>query len=94
MGAGRGNPEAKQAATGTPEHLRKGQVIVGSPESIKHHHHGQHSPGMENSKGRYITGSPGRDRGQRREMGEEIGPCHQTLYNGRHRVTLILYLNS
>ncbi|XP_039995723.1 coiled-coil domain-containing protein 85A-like [Xiphias gladius] len=81
MGAGRGNPEAKQAATGTPEHLRKGQVIVGSPESIKHHHHGQHSPGMENSKGRYITGSPGRDRGQRREMGEEIGPCHQTLYN-------------
>uniref|UniRef100_A0A3B5ACC1 Coiled-coil domain containing 85A n=1 Tax=Stegastes partitus TaxID=144197 RepID=A0A3B5ACC1_9TELE len=79
-GAGCGSPEAKQAVMGTPEYLRKGRVIVGSPESIRHHHH--------------YHGSPGRDRGQRRAAGEEMAPHHQSLYNGRHMVTLILYFDS
>uniref|UniRef100_A0A673AH80 Coiled-coil domain containing 85A n=1 Tax=Sphaeramia orbicularis TaxID=375764 RepID=A0A673AH80_9TELE len=35
------------ASMGTPEHIRKARVIVGSPESIRHHHHYQHSPGLE-----------------------------------------------
>ncbi len=93
-GAGCGSPEAKQAAIGTPEHVRKGRVIVGSPQSIRHHHHYQQSPGMEHGKERYSSGSPGRDRGQRRAAGEELAPHHQSLYNGRHRVTPILYFNS
>uniref|UniRef100_A0A667Y0F3 Coiled-coil domain containing 85A n=1 Tax=Myripristis murdjan TaxID=586833 RepID=A0A667Y0F3_9TELE len=71
VGAGSGNPEAKQAMTGTPEHLRKGRVIVGSPESIRHHHHHQLSPGAE-------------DGGQRRPTGEELAPHQRTLYNGRN----------
>uniref|UniRef100_A0A8C3A9U2 Coiled-coil domain containing 85A n=1 Tax=Cyclopterus lumpus TaxID=8103 RepID=A0A8C3A9U2_CYCLU len=79
-GAGCGGPEAKLAAMGTPEHLRKGRVIVGSPESIRHHHH--------------YHGSPSRHGGQRRTLGEEMAPHHQSLYNGRQRVTLILYFNS
>ncbi|XP_056291630.1 coiled-coil domain-containing protein 85A-like [Pseudoliparis swirei] len=78
-GAGCGGPEAKPAATGTPEHLRKGRVVVGSPESIRHHHH--HGPGVEHGKGRYGSGSPGRDGSQRRALGEEMGPHHQSLYN-------------
>uniref|UniRef100_A0A8C3G6M3 Coiled-coil domain containing 85A n=1 Tax=Cyclopterus lumpus TaxID=8103 RepID=A0A8C3G6M3_CYCLU len=93
-GAGCGGPEAKLAAMGTPEHLRKGRVIVGSPESIRHHHHYQHSPGPEHSKGRCGSGSPSRHGGQRRTLGEEMAPHHQSLYNGRQRVTLILYFNS
>lgn len=93
-GAGCGSPEAKQAAMGTPEHLRKGRVIVGSPESIRRHHHYQLSPGMEHGKGRYSSGSPGREGVQRRAAGEEMAPHHQSLYNGRHRVTFILYFNS
>ncbi|XP_047459915.1 coiled-coil domain-containing protein 85A [Mugil cephalus] len=80
-GVSSGSLEVKQAAMGTPEHLRKGRVIVGSPESIRHHHHYQHSPGHEHGKGRYNTGSPGRDGGQRRAVGEEMAPHHQTLYN-------------
>ncbi|XP_036978534.1 coiled-coil domain-containing protein 85A-like [Acanthopagrus latus] len=76
-----GSPEAKQAAMGTPEHLRKGRVIVGSPESIRHHHHYQYSPGIEHSKGRYCSGSPDRDGGQRRPTGEDMAPHHQSLYN-------------
>ncbi|XP_033468264.1 uncharacterized protein LOC117247810 [Epinephelus lanceolatus] len=80
-GAGCGSPEAKPTAIGTPEHLRKGRVIVGSPESIRHHHHYQHSSGMEHDKGRYSSGSPGRDGGQRRMAGEEMSPHHQSLYN-------------
>ncbi|XP_068455483.1 coiled-coil domain-containing protein 85A-like isoform X2 [Clinocottus analis] len=79
--AGCGGPEAKLAATGTPEHLRKGQVIVGSPESIRHLHHYQHSPGAEHGKGRYGSGSPGRDGAQRRTLGEEKAPHHQSLYH-------------
>ncbi|XP_037639233.1 coiled-coil domain-containing protein 85A [Sebastes umbrosus] len=81
-GAVCGSPEAKLAAMGTPEHLRKGRVIVGSPESIRHHHHyHQHSPGME-LKGRYSSGSsPNRDGGQRRMAGDELSPHHQSLYN-------------
>uniref|UniRef100_A0A8C4DUM9 Coiled-coil domain-containing protein 85A n=1 Tax=Dicentrarchus labrax TaxID=13489 RepID=A0A8C4DUM9_DICLA len=81
-GAGCGSPEAKQAAMGTPEHLRQGRVIVGSPESIRRHHHYQHSAGVEHGKGRYSGGSPGRDGGQRRATGEEMPPHHQSLYNG------------
>ncbi|XP_062286700.1 coiled-coil domain-containing protein 85A [Scomber scombrus] len=78
-GAGCGSPEAKHAVMGTPEHLRKGRVIVGSPESIRHHLHYHHSPGMEHGKGRYSSVSPGRDGGQRRATGEEMAP--QSLYN-------------
>uniref|UniRef100_UPI003AAD1EF3 coiled-coil domain-containing protein 85A n=1 Tax=Centroberyx gerrardi TaxID=166262 RepID=UPI003AAD1EF3 len=79
--AGCGSPEAKQGAAGTPEHLRKGRVIVGSPESIRHHHHHQHSPSPEHGKGRYGIGSPGREGGQRRTPGEELAPHHRSLYN-------------
>ncbi|KAM7408137.1 hypothetical protein PAMA_002019 [Pampus argenteus] len=93
-GAGCESPEAKHAAMGTPEHLRKGQVIVGSPESIRHHHHYHHSPGVEHGKGRYSSVSPGRDGDQRRAAGEKMAPHHQSLYNGRHMITLILYVNS
>nr|XP_046258717.1 coiled-coil domain-containing protein 85A-like isoform X1 [Scatophagus argus] len=89
-GAGCGSPEAKQAVMGTPEHLRKGRVIVGSPESIRRHHHYQYSPGVDHGKGRYSSGSPDRDGGQRRTTGEDMTPHHQSLYNGRHRVTLKL----
>lgn len=92
--AGCVSPEAKQTAMGTPEHLRKGKVIVSSPESIRRHHHYQHCPGVEHSKGRYSSGSPDRDGSQRRAAGENRPPHHQSLYNGRHRVTLILYFNS
>ncbi|XP_044070962.1 coiled-coil domain-containing protein 85A-like isoform X1 [Siniperca chuatsi] len=81
-GAGCGSPEAKQAVIGTPEHLRKGRVIVGSPESIWQHHHNQHSHGVEHGKGRYSSGSPGRDGAQRRAAGEEMAPHHHSLYNG------------
>uniref|UniRef100_A0A673AEH8 Coiled-coil domain containing 85A n=1 Tax=Sphaeramia orbicularis TaxID=375764 RepID=A0A673AEH8_9TELE len=79
------------ASMGTPEHIRKARVIVGSPESIRHHHHYQHSPGLEQGKGRYSSSSPGRDGSRRRTPGEEVNTHHQSLYNGRHRVTLILY---
>ncbi|KAM7385061.1 hypothetical protein PAMP_001159 [Pampus punctatissimus] len=80
-GAGCGSPEAKHAAIGTPEHLRKERVIVGSPESIWHHHHYHHCPGVEHGKGRYSSVSPGGDGGQRRAAGEEMAPHHQSLYN-------------
>uniref|UniRef100_A0A3Q1ET80 Coiled-coil domain containing 85A n=1 Tax=Acanthochromis polyacanthus TaxID=80966 RepID=A0A3Q1ET80_9TELE len=93
VGAGCGSPEAKQTAMGIPEYLRKGRVIVGIPESIRHHHHYQHSPRVEHVNGRYSSGSPGRDGGQRRAAGEEMAPHHQSLYNGRHMVTLILWLS-
>lgn len=73
-------PEGKQASMGTPERLRKERVIVGCPESIRHHH--QHGPGTERDKGRYS-----RERGTRRPVGEETSPQHQSLYNGRHTVT-------
>ncbi|XP_069545943.1 coiled-coil domain-containing protein 85A-like [Brachyistius frenatus] len=79
--AGCGSPKANQAAMGMPEHLRKGRVIVGSPELIQHHHHYQHSPGVEQSKGSYSNGSPGRHGGQRRAAREEMAPHHQSLYN-------------
>lgn len=91
VGAGHGSPKAKQAAMGTPEHLRKGRVIVGSPESIRRHYYYQHSPGAEHFKGRYKSGSAGRVGGQRRAAEEEDAPQHQSLYNGRHRVTSVLY---
>ncbi|XP_037829573.1 coiled-coil domain-containing protein 85A [Kryptolebias marmoratus] len=73
-GAGCDAPDAKQAPPATPEHLRKGWVIVGCPESIRHHR--QHAPGTEHGKGRY-----GRDGGPRRPAGEEMSPQHQSLYN-------------
>ncbi|XP_076020500.1 coiled-coil domain-containing protein 85A [Genypterus blacodes] len=80
-GAGCGSPETKRAVMGTPEHLRKGRVIIGSPESIRHHHHFQHSPNVEHGKGRYSSGSPSREGVQRRATGEEMTPHHQSLYN-------------
>ncbi|KAM9808782.1 coiled-coil domain-containing protein 85C-like isoform 1-T1 [Syngnathus typhle] len=81
MGASCGSPEAKKAILGTPEHLRKGKVIVGSPESIRHHHHYKTSPGLEYSKGGNSGGSPKRDMVHRRAAGEEMSPQHQSLYN-------------
>ncbi|KAM9847483.1 uncharacterized protein ACBR49_008808 [Aulostomus maculatus] len=81
VGADCGNPETKKVVTGTPEHLRKGRVIVGSPESIRCHHHNQLSSGVEHIKGRYASVSPGRDGGQRRTTGEEMPPHHRSLYN-------------
>ncbi|KAM6915865.1 uncharacterized protein FYW49_008964 [Xenentodon cancila] len=79
-GAGCEGPDVQQERLGTPEHLRKGQVIVGSPESIRRHHHYQHSPGVDYSKGRY-SGSSGTSGGQRRAVGGEMTPLHQSLYN-------------
>nr|XP_020479093.1 coiled-coil domain-containing protein 85A-like isoform X2 [Monopterus albus] len=81
MGPGHGSPKAKQATMGTPEHLRKGRVVVGSPESILHHHDFQHSPGVEHGKRRYSSGSRSRDGVHRRAAGEEMSPHHQSLYN-------------
>uniref|UniRef100_A0A4W6CVE6 Coiled-coil domain containing 85A n=1 Tax=Lates calcarifer TaxID=8187 RepID=A0A4W6CVE6_LATCA len=71
VGLSRGNPGA---AFGTPEHLQKVRVILGSPESIRHHYHCQHS------KGRCNSGSPSRD-GHQRPAEEEVAPHHQILYN-------------
>ncbi|XP_076600089.1 uncharacterized protein LOC143328690 isoform X3 [Chaetodon auriga] len=78
--AGCVSPEARETTIGTPEHLRKGKVIVVSPESIQGHHHYQHCPG-EHGKGRYSSGSPDRDGAQRRAAGENRPPHHQSLYN-------------
>ncbi|XP_059929159.1 coiled-coil domain-containing protein 85A [Gadus macrocephalus] len=85
------SPESKRAGQGagpgTPEHLRKGRVIVGSPESIRHHphhhhlHQHQHSPGSDHGKGRYAGGSPGRELGPRRPPGEELTAHQRSLYN-------------
>ncbi|XP_057705075.1 coiled-coil domain-containing protein 85A [Corythoichthys intestinalis] len=80
MGASCGSLESKKVL-GTPEHLRKARVIVGSPESIRHHHHYQISPGLEYSKGGKSGGSPNRDGVHRRAAGEEMSHHHQSLYN-------------
>lgn len=90
---GCGSPEAKQAALGLPEQLRKGRVIVGAPESIRHLHHYQHGAGLERGKGRYSSSSsPDKDGSHRRPAGEDRSPHHQSLYNGRHMVTLYFIL--
>ncbi|KAM4730180.1 uncharacterized protein FYW61_010502 [Anableps anableps] len=81
LGGGCDGPEAKQPTSASLEYLRKGCVIVGSPESMRHHHNYHHSPGGEHNKGGYTAGSPGRERGQRRAVGEEMSPHHQSLYN-------------
>lgn len=86
LGVGHGSPKAKQATMVTPEHLRKGRVIVGSPESIRRHHYYQPSPGVEHEKERYIRAGC-----QRRTPEEDIAPHHQSLYNGRHRVTFLVF---
>uniref|UniRef100_A0A3Q2XMK5 Coiled-coil domain containing 85A n=1 Tax=Hippocampus comes TaxID=109280 RepID=A0A3Q2XMK5_HIPCM len=91
---GCGSPEAKKTVLGTPEHLRKGRVIMGSPESIRPLHHFKVSPGLEYSMGGNSGGSPNRDAVHRRAAGEEMSPQHQSLYNGRHRVILIMSLKS
>ncbi|XP_077352421.1 uncharacterized protein LOC144001747 [Festucalex cinctus] len=80
-GASCGSPEANKSVPGTPEHLRKGRVIVGSPESIRHHHHYKISPGLEYSKGGNGGGSPSQDAVHRRAAGEAMSPQHQSLYN-------------
>lgn len=87
-GACLGCLEVKQPGARTPELMRKGRVIVGSPESIRHHHHCQHGPGMEHSKGRYNSVSPSRDGGHRRLVGEESSPHHHSLYNGRSNMAV------
>ncbi|XP_024280626.1 coiled-coil domain-containing protein 85A isoform X1 [Oncorhynchus tshawytscha] len=82
VGAGCGSPEAKQALPGTPEHLRKGRVIVGSPEVLRHQNL-HHSPSSEHGKGRYSTSPPaGREGVQRRTTGDELSPHHRSIYNG------------
>lgn len=73
------------SARETPELLRKGRVIVGSPESMRHQNRYQYNPGPEHGKGRYD--SPDRDIASRRTGGED-GAQHQhqqSLYNGRKR---------
>ncbi|XP_077469365.1 coiled-coil domain-containing protein 85A [Stigmatopora argus] len=80
MGASCGSLEAKKVL-GTPEHLRKARVIVGSPESIRHHHHYPIGPGLEYSKGGRSGGSPNRDMVHRRAAGEELTHHQQSLYN-------------
>ncbi|XP_012675347.2 coiled-coil domain-containing protein 85A [Clupea harengus] len=74
MGSVCGSPDTKQGLTGTPEHLQKGRVISGSPESIRH----KYSASPEH--GRF--GSPGREIVQKRKGGEEMSPHHRSLYNG------------
>ena len=82
VGAGCGSPEAKQALLGTPEHLRKGRVIVGSPEVLRHQNL-HHSPSSEHGKGRYSSSPPaGREGVQRRTTGDELSPHHRSIYNG------------
>ncbi|XP_051937070.1 coiled-coil domain-containing protein 85A-like isoform X2 [Hippocampus zosterae] len=81
MRASCGSPELRKSVLGTPEHQRKGRVIVGSPESIRHLHHFQVSPGLEYSMGGISGGSPNRDALHRRAAGEEMSPQHQSLYN-------------
>ncbi|KAL0964434.1 hypothetical protein UPYG_G00323780 [Umbra pygmaea] len=77
VGAGCGSPEH----TGTPEHLRKGRVIVGSPEGLRPHSH-QHSPSPEKGKGWYGSPTAGREGGQKRTTGDELSPHHRSIYNG------------
>ncbi|XP_023862939.1 coiled-coil domain-containing protein 85A [Salvelinus sp. IW2-2015] len=80
VGAGCWTPEPKQALTGMPEHLRKGRVIVGSPEVLRHHNH---STSSEHWKGRYGSSPPaGREWGQMRTTGDELSPHHGSIYNG------------
>ncbi|KAG7512265.1 hypothetical protein JOB18_024971 [Solea senegalensis] len=82
VGTAHGSPETKQPGAGTPELVRKGRVVVGSPEMMRHHFHCHHSPGLDHSKGRYSSGSStSRDGVQRRPVGEELSPHHQSLYN-------------
>ncbi|XP_061601234.1 coiled-coil domain-containing protein 85A-like [Cololabis saira] len=80
VGAGCEGRDTQQERTGTPEHLRKGQVIVGSPESIRRHHHYQHGPGGDYGKGR-CSGTACTEGGQRRAVGGEVTPLHHSLYN-------------
>lgn len=88
LGAGCEGFESKQPTSASLEYLRNGRVIVGSPESIHRNHH--YSPV---GKGGYRGDSPGRERGQRRAVGEEMSPHHQSLYNGRLMVTSIFIVN-
>uniref|UniRef100_A0A1A7YGW5 Coiled-coil domain containing 85A n=1 Tax=Iconisemion striatum TaxID=60296 RepID=A0A1A7YGW5_9TELE len=74
VGAGCDSPESKQPVPRTPDLLRKGQVVVGSPEFTRHHHYHQHSPRADH-KGTAKEG------GQRRAAGEDMTPHHQSLYN-------------
>ncbi|XP_061693973.1 coiled-coil domain-containing protein 85A-like [Syngnathoides biaculeatus] len=79
--ASSGSPEIKKTVPGTPEHQRKERVIVGSPESIRHHHHYQMSPELEYNKGGNNRCSPKRDGIDRRAAREELPHHHQSLYN-------------
>ncbi|KAM4600090.1 uncharacterized protein V3H82_010762 isoform 1-T1 [Fundulus diaphanus] len=74
-------PETQQPSSGNLEHQRKGRMIFGSPKSMRHHHNYYPSPGGEHSEGRYGSSSPGRERGQRRAVEEEMSPHHQSVYN-------------
>ncbi|XP_041865603.1 coiled-coil domain-containing protein 85A-like [Melanotaenia boesemani] len=79
-GPGCGNPETKQTGIGSLAHLRKGRVIVGSPESMRRHHLYQNSPGIDCGEGNCSNGSSGREGDQKGTIVEEITP-HQSLYN-------------
>ncbi|KAJ8389872.1 hypothetical protein AAFF_G00113410 [Aldrovandia affinis] len=74
VGSGCGSPEPKQGPAGTPDHLPKGRVGVGSPEPLRH----QYGAAGEHVK----FGSPGREVAQRRSTGDELSPHHRSLYNG------------
>uniref|UniRef100_A0A3Q4HTZ7 Coiled-coil domain containing 85A n=1 Tax=Neolamprologus brichardi TaxID=32507 RepID=A0A3Q4HTZ7_NEOBR len=56
----------------------------GSLTNLELHSFRGHSPEkhrVEHSKGKYSSGSPGRDGSHRRPAGEEMAPHHQSLYN-------------
>lgn len=71
----RKTPECGVSPMGTPEHIRKARVIIGSPESIRHHPHlHQYGASLE-------RGSPSRNGGQRSRATGEESQQHQSLYN-------------
>ncbi|KAJ8264265.1 hypothetical protein GJAV_G00147170 [Gymnothorax javanicus] len=74
VGSACSSPEHKQSLPGTPDHLQKVRIGLGSPEPLRH----QYGPGGEHVK----FGSPGREAGQRRPGGDELSPHHRSLYNG------------
>uniref|UniRef100_A0A8C6NHP1 Zgc:175280 n=1 Tax=Nothobranchius furzeri TaxID=105023 RepID=A0A8C6NHP1_NOTFU len=73
------SPESKQPVPRTPDLLRKGQAVLGSPECMHHHYH-QHSPRTDHK------GRTKKDGGQRRAVGEDMTPHHQSLYTGTSSV--------
>uniref|UniRef100_A0A8D3D9X4 Coiled-coil domain containing 85A n=1 Tax=Scophthalmus maximus TaxID=52904 RepID=A0A8D3D9X4_SCOMX len=65
---------------------RGGSLTNLDPHRLRGHSPEKHSksptsPGVEHSKGRFNSGSPARDGGQRRAVEGEMAPHHQSLYN-------------